>query len=229
MDDRRKHVLGLVVSEAIRTGEPVGSQYLVETYNLNVSPATIRNWFAELEQEGFLAQPHTSSGRMPTEKGYRLFLEELMESKPISRRDRQMLEKAVEGIDDADKRCKELAKAMSEMIGNAVILGLHRSDSYYTGLSQLFNQPEFRDWNRVVNLGEMLDRLDEVLVGLREQRYPAPRVLIGQECPFGSACGCIILTLSSGSLIAILGPMRMDYSFGISLLNVGRELLESSS
>ncbi len=229
MDERLAKLLRLVTEDVITTGEPVGSQRIVDAYKLSVSSATIRNWFAELEQAGFVAQPHTSSGRMPTEKGYRTYIEELMESKPISRHDRQVLEKAIEGIDDADKRSKELAKAISEMIGNAVILGLHRSDSYYTGLSQLFSQPEFRDWNRVVNLGEILDRLDDVLAGMREQRYPVPRVLIGQECPFGSACGSIMLTLSSGSLIAILGPMRMDYSFGISLLNAGRELLESSS
>lgn len=226
MEDRLKHVLGLVISEAIRTGEPVGSQYLVDTYKLDVSPATIRNWFAELEAQGYVAQPHTSSGRMPTEKGYQLYIDEIMESKPLPRRDRLLLDKAIEHIDEQDKRMKELAKAISETIGNAVILGLHQSDSYYTGLSQLFSQQEFKDWNRVVNLGEILDRLDDVLGQLRETRYPVPRILLGHECPFGSACGSILLTLPNGSFIAILGPMRMDYGLGISLLNSAREILQ---
>ncbi|MCC7357235.1 hypothetical protein IT408_01890 [Candidatus Uhrbacteria bacterium] len=228
MDERLAKLLHLVTEDVITTGEPVGSQRIVDAYKLTVSSATIRNWFTELEEAGFVSQPHTSSGRMPTEKGYRTYIEELMESKPLSRHDRHMLEKAIENIDDPDKRSKELAKAISERIGNAVILGLHRSDSFYTGLSQLFSQPEFRDWNRVVNLGEILDRLDDVLAGIREQRYPAPQVLIGQECPFGSACGSILLTMPNGSLMAILGPMRMDYRFGISLLQAGRELLKSS-
>lgn len=226
MEDRVKHVLGLVITEAIRTGEPVGSQYLVDTYKLDISPATVRNWFAELEAEGYLAQPHTSSGRMPTEKGYRLYVEEIMETKPLPRRERQALD-AVGEVMDADRRVKELAKAISEAIGNAVILGLHRNDSYYTGLSQLFSQQEFKDWNRVVNLGEVLDRLDDVLDTVRRERYPAPHVFLGQECPFGSACGSIMLTLPDGNLVAILGPLRMDYALGISLLNATREILQS--
>lgn len=227
MEDRLKHVLGLVVAEAIRTGEPVGSQYLVDTYDLDVSPATIRNWFAELEAEGYVAQPHTSSGRMPTEKGYRLYVNEIMETKPLPRRERHLLDGVGEAATEPDRRAKELAKTISESIGNAVILGLNRNDSYYTGLSQLFSQQEFKDWNRVVNLGEVLDRLDDVLDQVRRERYPAPHVFLGQECPFGSACGSVLLTLPDGNLMAILGPMRMDYALGISLLNATREILQS--
>ncbi len=225
MEDRLKNILGLVISEAIRTGEPVGSQYLVDTYKLDVSPATIRNWFAELEGEGYLAQPHTSSGRMPTEKGYRLYIEQIMGHEPLGRRERLELEKAISGIEDRDRRLKELAKAMSDLVGSAVVLGLHASDSYYTGLSQLFSQPEFRDWNRVVNLGEVLDRLDEVLSEVRGKSYPEPQVLLGHECPFGSACGAVALTLPDHTFISILGPVRMDYALATSLLHTARELI----
>jgi len=66
MDEKLKKILGLVVEDLIRIGEPIGSQYFVEAHGLNVSSATIRNWFAELEEQGYLMQPHTSSGRQPT-------------------------------------------------------------------------------------------------------------------------------------------------------------------
>jgi len=75
-NDRRLKVLSAIVTDYVRTREPVGSKALVERYRLGVSPATIRNDMAALEDEGYIHQPHTSAGRVPTQKGYRLFVDE---------------------------------------------------------------------------------------------------------------------------------------------------------
>jgi transcriptional regulator of heat shock response len=224
--DRLQNLLALVVEDVIETGEPVGSQYLVDAHHLDVSPATVRNWFAELETEGFIAQPHTSSGRVPTEKGYRLYLDEIMEPKPLPKRMRDSLEEACAVSGDTHRKMKALAKASAEIAQNAVLIGLDEANTFYTGLSQLFAQPEFREWDQVVSLSEVLDRLDDVLQRVRRSTtYNEPTALIGTACPFGNACSSIVLTLPDGALFGLLGPMRMDYRQGFALLSMAKELL----
>jgi len=226
MDEKLAKLLSLVIEDVISTGEPVGSQRIVDAYKLPVSSATIRNWFAELEAQGFLMQTHTSSGRMPTEKGYRTYLDGLMERKTLGKRERTEIEAAFVGTDE-ESSLKSSAKAISDMVGDAVVLGLREADTYYTGLSKLFSQPEFHDWNRVINVSEVLDKLDDVLQRTRRQTYPEPVALIGGECPFGSACGSILMTTRNGSLIGLLGPIRMDYQLGFSLFRELNRLLTS--
>ena len=226
MDERLKRLLRCLIEDVIQTGEPVGSQNLVETHKLDVSPATVRNWFAELESNGFIFQPHTSAGRIPTEKGYRLYVDELMDRKSLNKKERLELERSVSGnADEGGKSAKALSKSAAELSSNAVVLGLNEADTFYTGLTHLFAQPEFRDWNRMVSLGEALDRLDEVLQAIRKQSFDAPVALIGRQCPFGNACGSILMTLSDGTLIGLLGPMRMDYRQGFALLDAAKEII----
>ena len=85
-DDRRFEVLRAIVADFVATKEPIGSKTLVERHNLGVSSATVRNDMAVLEAEGYITQPHTSSGRVPTEKGYREFVDRLDDIKPLSTR-----------------------------------------------------------------------------------------------------------------------------------------------
>ena len=84
LEGRRLDVLRAIVEDFVDTREPVGSRVLVERHSLGVSPATIRNDMAVLEEEGYITQPHTSAGRIPTDKGYRLFVDRLAEVKPLS-------------------------------------------------------------------------------------------------------------------------------------------------
>lgn len=228
MDERLAKLLRLVAEDVIATGEPVGSQRIVDAYHVPVSSATIRNWFAELEEQGYVTQPHTSSGRLPTEKGYRAYVEELMEHKVLPKREAGQLERAFRGGMESDACLKAAAKVISEEVQTAVVLGLRDADTYYTGLSQLFSQPEFRDWNRVINISEVLDKLDDVLQKTRAQSFPEPIALIGSACPFGSACGALVMTARDGSFIGILGPMRMNYPLGFSLLRALQHLLLNS-
>ncbi len=217
MDDHLKELLGFVVEDVIETGEPVGSQYLVESHELDVSPATIRNWFAELEADGFLLQPHTSAGRVPTEKGYRFYLKDLMEHASLSKHEQHELQKT--------QNLKAFAKRAAEFAENAVLIGFEDADTFYTGLSHLFAQPEFHDQTSIVTLGEVLDHLDEVLNRIRRTTYTVPTALIGHDCPFGNACGSVVLTLADGTLVGLLGPIRMDYRHSVAILNAVKEMM----
>lgn len=226
MEQRLLDLLRRVVEDYVSTGEPVGSQRLVDEYRLDMSPATVRNWFAELEELGCLMQPHTSGGRIPTEKGFQEYVDTFIQLKPAAKRDQDALVQAWHSTQDA-ARLKALAKTMAERSGQAVVVGLEREDTFYTGLSQLFSQPEFKQWQRVVTLTEILDHLDEVLATLRRSSYVEPQVLLGRACPFGAICGSAVVSLD-GAFIGILGPLRMDYQHATSLL-VSTKLLFSQT
>src|SRR5881398_1779338 len=102
LDERKLEVLRAIVEDYVSTQEPVGSKALVERHNLGVSPATIRNDMAALEEEGYIAQPHTSAGRVPTDKGYRLFVDRLSTVKPLSSPERRAIQTFLEGAADLD-------------------------------------------------------------------------------------------------------------------------------
>src|SRR6476660_7507954 len=101
-DDRRLAVLRAIVEDYVESQEPVGSRALVERHHLGVSPATIRNDMAALEDEGYITQPHTSAGRIPTDKGYRLFVDRLASVKPLTPAERRAIATFLEGAVDLD-------------------------------------------------------------------------------------------------------------------------------
>ena len=212
MDPRKENVFRLLVQDVIDRGEPVGSLAMVSAHELDVSPATVRNWFAEFEEEGLIAQPHTSSGRVPTEKGYRYFAERLMNRRTLSKKERSELEQALHELSsDAIRHMKGFAKHVAERCSMAVVVGSGEADTYYTGLTGLLSQPEFQDAHRMLTLGSVLDHMDEILTQVRTRTFSEPTVFIGSECPFGSMCATIVLTLPDGSCIAAIGPQRMAY------------------
>lgn len=102
LDDRKLDVLRAIVTDYVSSREPVGSKALVERHSLGVSPATVRNDMAALEDQGYIAQPHTSAGRIPTDKGYRLFVDRLAEIKPLSSAERRAIETFMAGALDVD-------------------------------------------------------------------------------------------------------------------------------
>lgn len=226
MDERLKHLLRLVIEDVVATGEPVGSQRLVENYNLDVSPATIRNWFSELEEQGYVVQPHTSSGRIPTEKGYRFYLTEIMQERELRQRESNNLRQAAVMLDQSADYVKSLARMVAELAKDAVVMSDRNSRAFSTGFSHLFSQPEFSDRERVVGLGQVLDHMEEILTQMRERSFTEPTALIGRDCPFGEECGSVFLTLNDGSLLGIVGPMRMDYPRGFALLRRAKELIQ---
>jgi transcriptional regulator of heat shock response len=102
MDDRKLQVLRAIVTDYVSSQEPVGSKALVEKHDLGVSPATVRNDMAALEEEGYITQPHTSAGRIPTDKGYRLFVDRMGTVKPLSAAEQRAIQTFLSGALDLD-------------------------------------------------------------------------------------------------------------------------------
>src|SRR3974390_2808909 len=120
LDERKLAVLRAIVEDYVSTTEPVGSKSLVDRHGLDVSPATIRNDMAVLEELGFIAQPHTSAGRIPTDKGYRLFVDRLSSVKPLSAAERRAIETFLAGaysLDDVVMRTVRLLVQLTRDTG----------------------------------------------------------------------------------------------------------------
>jgi heat-inducible transcriptional repressor len=121
-DDRRFEVLRAIVADFVTTKEPIGSKALVERHNLGVSSATVRNDMAVLEAEGYIAQPHTSSGRVPTEKGYREFVDRLDDVKPLSGSERRAILQFLESGVDLDDVLRRAVKLLAQLTRQVAIV-----------------------------------------------------------------------------------------------------------
>ena len=131
LDDRKLEVLRAIVEDFVSTNEPVGSKALAERHALGVSPATVRNDMAVLEDEGFITHPHTSAGRIPTSKGYRLFVDQLSTVKPLSSAERRAIQSFLEGavdLDDVVHRSVRLLSQLTRQVGVVQYPSLSRSE-----------------------------------------------------------------------------------------------------
>lgn len=121
-DERRFAVLRAIVADYVATHEPVGSKVIVERHNLGVSSATVRNDMAALEEDGLIAQPHTSAGRVPTDKGYRLFVDRLAQVKPLSLAERRALQAFLEGAIDLDDVLRRSVRLLAQLTRQVAVV-----------------------------------------------------------------------------------------------------------
>jgi heat-inducible transcriptional repressor len=122
LDDRKLEVLRAIVEDFVSTNEPVGSKALAERHGLGVSPATVRNDMAALEDEGYLMHPHTSAGRIPTDRGYRLFVDRLSTVKPLSSAERRAIESFLEGAVDLDDVVRRSVRLLSQLTHQVAVV-----------------------------------------------------------------------------------------------------------
>lgn len=219
---KKQNLLDAIIKEHIATGVPVGSSVLVDKYDLNISPATARQRMAELELDGLIFQPHTSAGRVPTEKAYRLFIDQI-KTKTIS----SLLVNDFEDILNTRETEKELvfkklAKKLAKESELAVFWALHRHNLYYTGISNLLAQPEFAQLNKVYDISNIIDEIDEIIDNIYDDTETGIRILIGTQNPFGDFCGTVLSKYRVDNvegMFGIIGPMRMDYEKNFNLIN----------
>jgi len=122
LDDRKLAVLRAIVEDYVSTREPVGSKALVDRHQLGVSPATVRNDMAALEEEGFITQPHTSAGRIPTDKGYRLFVDRLSGVKPLSAAEKRAIATLLQGAVDLDDVVQRSVRLLAQLTRQVAVV-----------------------------------------------------------------------------------------------------------
>ena len=208
---RQRSLLRMVVKSYIESAGPVGSAALKNRFDLGMSSATIRNEMMELEKVGFIVQPHTSAGRVPTALGYRYYLDNLLDVKAVNEKEHTELASTY------DEDLRDLAKLLVDKTDLAIIVGQAPNDLYFTGLFNLFSQPEFEDLQLVLSMSQVVDSLEKAMADIYH-KIKEPTILLGEENPFSEYCSVAITFLPSGQLLAIVGPLRMDYNKALGLL-----------
>ena len=234
LTSRQEKILAQIIEEYAETASPVGSVTMAKLFD--VSPATILAEMARLEAMGLIAQPHTSAGRVPTDAGYRFYVNHMNEDIPaadesVESRSMHALEKRVSSQSRADAAIRGAVDSLVELTGN---LGLATIDGqlYLSGMSRLFTQPEFMDYQRVQAVAKLLDNLEP---WLREAAPGEPlNIFIGHENPIGknSEVSLIISKFvspfSDNSYIGVLGPTRQNYFRVMSLVKYAGKMLEET-
>ncbi|MFK5634882.1 MULTISPECIES: heat-inducible transcriptional repressor HrcA [unclassified Ornithinimicrobium] len=179
-DDRRLEVLRAIVQDYVRTSEPVGSKALLERHQLGVSAATVRNDMAVLEEEGLITAPHTSAGRIPTDAGYRLFVDRLSSVKPLTRAERTAIERFLDGavdLDDVVLRTTRLLSSLTHQVAVMQYPSLSRSTVRHvelvpvggTRLMVVLIVNTGRVEQRVVDVGRDLTGAEQLVADLRQR------------------------------------------------------------
>ena len=236
LTDRRQRVLAALIHEYVAHARPVASKALVEGYPLGVSSATVRNDLCALEERGYIQQPHTSAGRIPTDSGYRSFVDALLAQTDLGedpstaeamRRMRETARELDELLDRTSAMLTEITACLSIVLpARAVALPLRS-----IGLSTLMQQPEFQNSIVLVPLLRMIE--DDSLLGYINDTAgeDGPVVRIGHENRDESLGNVSVVATQFGrgsdaGIIAVVGPTRMDYERALRAVQAARHTLD---
>ncbi|MBP5674877.1 transcriptional regulator [Candidatus Saccharibacteria bacterium] len=242
--ERQKQILFAIIEEYAEVAAPVGSVTLAKLFD--VSSATIRAEMARLEEAGLITSPHTSAGRIPTDAGYRFYVNSLTEQNENAikeptkmlgsgtntpNRNIHALEVRVSSQERTDYAIRSAVDMLAELTGN-LGLGTIGEQLYLSGISKLFSQPEFLDTSKIQDVAKLLDNLEP---WLREARPGEPlNIFIGHENPIGKTSGVSLIIsrfrspYSDNSYIGVLGPTRQNYAETMGLVRHAGIILENT-
>ena len=235
---RQRRILEIVVRDYIDIVEPISSRHIEKKYNLGVSPATIRNDLKALVEKGYLIQPHTSAGRIPSDKGYRYFVnkllhqrKELTTNRDIARRMRN-LERKVEG---EVKFLRELTGFLAAFSSSLTYSYLQEKDLLWKeGFEETLHDPEFKEVKKIHSFLNFAKEFESNLKKSFSDNLSKGevKIYIGEENPLKNKDFTILISRcrfsdNSEGLVALLGPKRMAYDKNISLINSLVKLLET--
>lgn len=232
MTERQSQILAAIIEQYAEIAAPVGSVMLAKLFG--VSSATIRSEMAKLEEAGFIAQPHTSAGRVPTDQGYRFYVNQLNDahgavSLPADRSTRAIEARVQTHTGRADRAIRSAVDSLVDLTQNLGIATIG-DELYMNGIGNLFSQPEFMQGNHVQAVARLLDNLEP---WLREAAPNEPlNVYIGSENPIGKTSGATLIIsrfrspYSDRSYIGVLGPTRQSYGRVMRLVRHAGAMLE---
>ncbi|MCL1929948.1 transcriptional regulator [Candidatus Saccharibacteria bacterium] len=225
MTERQQQILNAIIEQYAEVAAPVGSVILAKLFE--ISSATVRNEMAALEDLGLVSRPHTSAGCVPTDDGYRFYVNKLTLDTNENRQVR-----AIESRVSANRADRAIRSAVDSLVELTHNLGVATigDQLYLSGISNLFSQPEFLDGSHVQKVAKLLDNLEP---WLREAAPNEPlNVFIGHENPIGRDSGVSLIIsrfrspLSDRSYIGVLGPTRQSYGRVMNLVAQTGEMLE---
>jgi transcriptional regulator of heat shock response len=230
--EREKEILSTVISEYVNSARPVSSQSLEKKYDFGICPASIRIEMQKLTDAGFLFQPHTSAGRVPTDKGYRFFVNSLLEKDGFAKEDDSAVKEWVGAeVRDTIRFIQSVTKNLAAF-SSSLALGYSYDEEilWKDGWEDLLKAPEFREERIVFNFASLLKSFEEDIKEFKADS--GVKIFIGRENPFPKSgdfstivSRCHFPSRKEG-ILAILGPKRMTYEKNINSLNSLARLLE---
>lgn len=228
LDERKKRIFEAIVRDYLHTAEPVGSRNIWRNYMPDLSPATIRNEMADLESLGLIIQPHTSAGRIPTDLGYRYYVDNLMRTRQLTAKEEELINEGLKTIhSDVEDALHQTLKILSNLLEYASVVATlnNRTRVYSGGFANLLKQPEFEDINFTRQLIKTVE--EEGFMAEMVKEYTTNKgitIRIGSENSFKEIKNCSVVIRSydmgdnvSGGL-GVIGPTRMSYARVASIL-----------
>jgi heat-inducible transcriptional repressor len=237
LTQRQIEILKSVIEEYIQTAEPVGSETIEKKHNLSASPATIRNEMVKLSEYGYLKKPHSSAGRIPTPKGLKFYVRELMKEKELSTVEEVALKERVWDYRDKMQRfLKEATKSLAEKTNAVAIATTNEGEMYCSGYANILEMPEFFDIDVTKNLLEALDEYDYFqAIFSNADNTEEIHILIEDELgsrlngPYGFIFTNYETPLHVHGSIGVLGPARLNYTAIIPTVRYFGDLIETSA
>jgi len=232
---RKNHILSITIEQYIDTVSPVSSNYIAQQYHHDLSSATIRNILAELEEEGLLTHPHTSAGRIPTQKGYRYYVDNLLKDIKLLEEEKHRIKIEYQ---QQTRELETLLERTSQILANITsytsIISIDGSDErlFCTGLSSVIEYADIKNLQKIKSILVALEEKKRVLEVINRDLAQKIEVFIGEEmmCEDIEGCSLAISRYKTkrgpSGRIAILGPTRMNYEKVISALDYVSQLME---
>jgi len=220
---RQKQILGTVVDEYIKHAFPISSDFLKRERGLNISPATIRLDFAELTDRGYLEKAYISSGRVPTDKGYRFFVDSFFKKK--KRKKKNQFKEIFQQGDDTWQLSYQAAEALAQLSSDLSIAHFKNDIFWKEGWQKVAQAPEFRDIDYFKSFLEMVHQFESDIDKLTQPE--GLQVFIGKECPLREKGFSMVIGRRGEDAFALLGPKRMDFTRNIFLIESLLEAVES--
>jgi len=217
---RQVDILRSIIQEYTESGDPVGSEILEKKYKLGVSPATVRNEMVSLAKKGYLKKTHFSSGRIPSAKGFRFYIQHLMKTKDLSTTDEVSYKNSIwDERNQAHRLLQQATKVLAQKTGLLSLSTTNVGDIYYSGIANLLNKPEFFDISLSRNFFTLLDQQnywerildrffnfdEDILYMLGEEDFKDPSF---------ESCGSVFGEFEGNKIkgiIGVVGPKRMYY------------------
>lgn len=234
LTERQTKILKTILEEYIETAEPVGSEALERKYELGISPATIRNEMVALDKAGYLKQPHTSAGRVPTKEAFKFYVNQLMEEKDLSVADEVAAkEKVWDARFDFNHLMKETVRALAEKTQALAVAATDAGDVYHAGYANVLQMPEFYDIDVTRTILSLLEETDAIKNLFEKSFDEGPiHLLLGDELgyDFLDPCGMVFVKFEAGpkrsGALGVIGPNRFNYSLVVPTVRYFGGLIE---
>ncbi len=234
--ERKDTILEIVVDQYIQTVTPVSSGFIAQEFHLDLSPATIRNILVDLEEEGYLMHPHTSAGRMPTEQGYRYYVDNLMHEINLLEEEKERIrQEYYKEVKDLETLLDQASQVLSDVTQYTTIISVDGwgSKIFCRGTSHVISYPDINDLSKIKSIIRTLEEKERIVEVINRNIEERVKIFIGQEsaCEEMDHCSLVIsryqVPQGLSGRIAVLGPTCMNYERVVSALDYFSDLMKT--